>query len=81
MRLGMKSPELSSNKYLKDQTWPLRCAGNLEGDVADWCGHDKDGFKTYCNAANVICVSATGPTANVASLSASKMSAMRRIHR
>ncbi len=45
LRLGMKSPELSSNKYLKDQTWPLRCAGNLEGDVADWCGHDKDGFK------------------------------------
>ena len=45
LRLGMKSPELSSNKYLKDRTWPMRCAGNLEGDVADWCGHDKDGFK------------------------------------
>ena len=45
LRLGMKSPDLTTNKYLKDQTWPLRCAGNLEGDVADWCGHDKDGFK------------------------------------
>ena len=41
----MKSPELTDNKYLKDQTWPMRCRGNLAGDAADWCRHDKDGFK------------------------------------
>ena len=45
LKLGMKSPELTDNKYLKDQTWPMRCRGNLAGDTADWCRHDKDGFK------------------------------------
>ena len=45
LKLGMKSPELTDNKYLKDQTWPMRCRGNLAGDAADWCRHDKDGFK------------------------------------
>lgn len=45
LQLGMKSPEFTSNKYLKDQIWPMRCAGNLEGDVTDWCRNDKDGFK------------------------------------
>ncbi len=33
-------------------------AGNAGADL----DHDKDQFKTYCNAPNVICVSATGPT-------------------
>ncbi|MGB1221833.1 MAG: AsmA family protein, partial [Alcanivoracaceae bacterium] len=45
LKLGMKSPRLTDNPYLKDQTWPLRCKGNLQGDAADWCRHDKDGFK------------------------------------
>lgn len=44
-RLGMKSPEISDNPYLRDQTWPLRCEGNLSGDASDWCRHDSDGFK------------------------------------
>lgn len=33
-------------------------AGNSALDM----DHDQDGFKIYCNAANVVCVSATGPT-------------------
>ncbi len=33
-------------------------AGNASADL----DHDRDGFKTYCGA-NVVCVSATGPTA------------------
>ena len=45
LRLGMKSPKITKDRYLKDQTWPLRCKGNLQGDAADWCRHDKDGFK------------------------------------
>lgn len=45
LKLGMKSPELTDNKYLKDQTWPLRCRGNLAGETAEWCRQDKDGFK------------------------------------
>lgn len=34
-------------------------AGNAALDL----DHDKDGYKTYCDAPNVSCVSATGPTA------------------
>ena len=34
-------------------------AGNAANDL----DHDGNGFATYCNAANVVCVSATGPTA------------------
>lgn len=34
-------------------------AGNDGADM----DHDADGYKAYCNAAGVICVSATGPTA------------------
>lgn len=33
-------------------------AGNASADL----DHDMDQYKTYCNAPNVICVSATGPT-------------------
>jgi subtilisin family serine protease len=33
-------------------------AGNASADL----DHDKDQYKTYCNAPNVICTSATGPT-------------------
>jgi serine protease len=33
-------------------------AGNAQLDLDHW----KNGFKTYCDAPNVICVSATGPT-------------------
>lgn len=33
-------------------------AGNAAIDL----DHDDDGFKTYCSATNVVCVSATGPT-------------------
>jgi len=33
-------------------------AGNSAFDL----DHDGDGFKTYCSVANVVCVSATGPT-------------------
>ena len=33
-------------------------AGNSSADL----DHDGNGFKTFCNAANVVCVSATGPT-------------------
>ncbi len=35
-------------------------AGNSAADL----DHDKDGFKTYCTVANVVCVSATGPTSS-----------------
>lgn len=45
LKIGMKSPQLGTSKYLTDTTWPLRCEGNLEGDPAKWCGPDKDGFK------------------------------------
>jgi AsmA protein len=45
IKIGMKSPDITDNKYLKDQTWPLRCKGNLQGDAAGWCRNDKDGFK------------------------------------
>jgi subtilisin family serine protease len=33
-------------------------AGNAEADL----DHDQDQYKTYCNAPNVMCISATGPT-------------------
>ncbi|KGD64382.1 hypothetical protein Y5S_02437 [Alcanivorax nanhaiticus] len=45
LKIGMKSPDLGSSKYLQDTTWPLRCEGNLEGNPAKWCGPDKSGFK------------------------------------
>lgn len=44
-QITMLSPEITDNKYFKDQAWPMRCKGHLQGDAADWCGHDKDGFK------------------------------------
>lgn len=44
-RLGMTSEKITDNKYLKGQTWPMRCKGSLNGDAADWCRQDKEGFK------------------------------------
>lgn len=42
--LGMQSPNFSQSPYLKDTTWPIRCAGNLEGDPKRWCGPDRKGL-------------------------------------
>lgn len=41
---GMQSPDFSQSPYLKDTTWPIRCAGNLEGDPKRWCGPDRKGL-------------------------------------
>ncbi len=49
--IGMKSPELSGGKYLKDTTWPLNCSGNLAGNPAKWCGPDYDGFEDIAKQA------------------------------
>lgn len=43
--LGMKSPNISSNKYIADRTWPMRCKGNLAGSPAKWCGADSKAFR------------------------------------
>ena len=46
--------------YLFDQgTLTVVSAGNSAIDL----DHDGNGFKSYCSASNVVCVSATGPTA------------------
>lgn len=45
LRLGIHSPEITTNQYLKDTVWPLRCKGNLAGAPAQWCGHDNQGFR------------------------------------
>jgi AsmA protein len=45
-RLGMKSPNISSNKYIADRTWPMRCKGNLAGSPTKWCGADSKAFRT-----------------------------------
>jgi AsmA protein len=42
--LGMQSPEFSDSPYLKDTNWPVRCAGNLEGNPKRWCGPDRHGL-------------------------------------
>src|SRR5690554_4743025 len=44
--MGMKSPNISSNKYIADRTWPMRCKGNLVGNPAKWCGADSKAFRT-----------------------------------
>ncbi|MEE4250553.1 MAG: AsmA family protein [Alcanivoracaceae bacterium] len=45
MRMAMKVPELSSNKYIADRSWPMRCKGNLAGEVSKWCGADSKAFR------------------------------------
>ena len=45
LRLAMKVPELSTNKYIADRSWPMRCKGNLAGDVTKWCGADSKAFR------------------------------------
>ncbi|MCC1495810.1 AsmA family protein [Alcanivorax sp. 1008] len=45
MRMAMKVPELSTNKYIADRSWPMRCKGNLAGDVSKWCGADSKAFR------------------------------------
>lgn len=42
--LGILSPKISSSPYLKDTRWPIRCAGNLDGEPKHWCGPDKSGL-------------------------------------
>ena len=45
LRMAMKVPELSTNKYIADRSWPMRCKGNLAGDVSKWCGADSKAFR------------------------------------
>jgi AsmA protein len=45
MRMAMQVPDLSSNKYIADRSWPMRCKGNLAGDVSKWCGADSKAFR------------------------------------
>lgn len=45
LKLAMKVPDLSTNKYIADRSWPLRCKGNLAGDVTKWCGADSKAFR------------------------------------
>ena len=44
-RIGMRSEDLSGNKYIGDRSWPLRCRGNLAGDAGDWCSADSSAFR------------------------------------
>ena len=45
LRMAMKVPDLSTNKYIADRAWPMRCKGNLAGDVSKWCGADNKAFR------------------------------------
>lgn len=45
LRMAMKVPDLSTNKYIADRAWPMRCKGNLAGDVSKWCGADSKAFR------------------------------------
>lgn len=45
MRMAMTVPDLSTNKYIADRAWPMRCKGNLAGDVSKWCGADSKAFR------------------------------------
>mgnify|MGYP005838503975 CR=1 FL=1 len=42
--LGLRSAEISNDRYLRDQIWPLRCRGNLAGSPAKWCKPDSKQF-------------------------------------
>lgn len=42
---GMQSPKFSDSPYLKNTNWPIRCAGNLNGNTKRWCGPDRAGLK------------------------------------
>ena len=42
--LGLRSAEISNDRYLRDQTWPLRCRGNLADSPAGWCKPDASQF-------------------------------------
>ncbi len=50
-RLGLQSPEFSDSPYFKNTNWPIRCAGNLNGDAGDWCGPDRDGLEDIAKQA------------------------------
>lgn len=41
-QIGLQSDEISDSPYLQDVNWPIRCAGNLSGEPASWCGPDRD---------------------------------------
>lgn len=45
LRMAMKVPDLSTNKYIADRAWPMRCKGNLAGEVSKWCGADNKAFR------------------------------------
>jgi AsmA protein len=45
LRMAMKVPDLSTNKYIADRNWPLRCKGNLAGEASKWCGADSKAFR------------------------------------
>lgn len=45
LRMAMKVPDLSTNKYIADRAWPMRCKGNLAGEVSKWCGADSKAFR------------------------------------
>jgi lantibiotic leader peptide-processing serine protease len=49
----------TTNYVARKGTLLVVSAGNADADL----DHDGDSFKSYCNASNVVCVSATGPTA------------------
>lgn len=51
LKVGMQSPQLGGGKYLENVTWPMRCAGNLTGNPASWCGPDKSGFEKVAQQA------------------------------
>lgn len=49
--LTMQSPHFSDSPYLKGAEWPIRCAGNLDGNPARWCGPDTKGIDKIANQA------------------------------
>lgn len=51
LKIGMQSQQLGGGKYLQNVTWPMRCAGNLTGNPASWCGPDKSGFEKVAQQA------------------------------
>ena len=55
----MSAINRATNYAHENGTLVVVSAGNAAADL----DHDRDSFKSYCNAPNVVCVSATGPTA------------------
>lgn len=49
--LTMRSPLFGGSPYLEGTDWPIRCAGNLDGNPARWCGPDSKGLGNIANQA------------------------------